>query len=75
MRILKEAGFNALRSAHNPASRALLEACDKYGMYLMDETFDMWYNRKNKYDYGCDFAETGSRIPGPWWNGTITIPA
>ena len=57
MRILKEAGFNALRSAHNPASRALLEACDKYGMYLMDETFDMWYNRKNKYDYGCDFAE------------------
>lgn len=57
VRILKEAGFNALRSAHNPASRALLEACDKYGMYLMDETFDMWYNRKNKFDYGCDFAE------------------
>ena len=57
MRILKEAGFNALRAAHNPASRALLDACDKYGMYLMDETFDMWYNRKNKYDYGCDFAE------------------
>lgn len=57
VRILKEAGFNALRSAHNPASRALLEACDKYGMYLMDETFDMWYNRKNKYDYGCDFAD------------------
>lgn len=57
VRILKQAGFNALRSAHNPASRALLEACDKYGMYMMDETFDMWYNRKNKFDYGCDFAE------------------
>lgn len=55
VRILKEAGFNAIRSAHNPASRALLEACDYYGMYVMDETFDMWYNRKNKYDYGCDF--------------------
>ena len=57
VRILKEAGFNAIRSAHNPTSRAMLEACDHYGMYMMDETFDMWYNRKNKYDYGCDFEE------------------
>lgn len=55
VRILKEAGFNAIRSAHNPTSRAMLEACDHYGLYVMDETFDMWYNRKNKFDYGCDF--------------------
>ncbi|MEG2931547.1 MAG: glycoside hydrolase family 2 TIM barrel-domain containing protein, partial [Ruthenibacterium sp.] len=55
VRILKQAGFNAIRSAHNPCSAAMLQACDKYGMYLMDESFDMWYNRKNKYDYGCDF--------------------
>lgn len=55
VRILKEAGFNAIRSAHNPCSRAMLEACDHYGMYLMDETFDMWYNRKTKHDYGLDF--------------------
>ena len=55
VRILKEAGFNALRMAHNPASRAMLEACDHYGMYVMDETFDMWYNRKTKFDYGNDF--------------------
>lgn len=57
VRILKEAGFNAIRSAHNPTSRAMLEACDHYGMYMMDESFDMWYNRKNKFDYGCDFQE------------------
>ncbi|MBQ3879767.1 MAG: DUF4982 domain-containing protein [Oscillospiraceae bacterium] len=57
VRILKENGFNAIRSSHNPASRALLEACDKYGMYVMDESFDMWYNRKNPYDYGVDFEE------------------
>lgn len=57
VRILKEAGFNAIRSAHNPTSRAMLEACDHYGMYMMDETFDMWYNRKNKFDYGRDFEE------------------
>ena len=55
VRILKEAGFNAIRSAHNPTSRAMLEACDHYGMYMMDETFDMWFNRKTKNDYGNDF--------------------
>lgn len=55
VRILKEAGFNAIRSAHNPCSRAMLEACDHYGMYMMDESFDMWYNRKTKFDYGLDF--------------------
>ena len=57
IRILKENGFNAIRSSHNPASRATIEACDRLGMYVMDETFDMWYNRKNAYDYGCDFEE------------------
>ena len=57
VRILKEAGFNAIRSAHNPTSRAMLEACDHYGMYMMDETFDMWYNRKTKNDYGLDFED------------------
>lgn len=59
VRIMKEHGFNAIRSSHNPASEALLRACDKYGMYLMDETFDMWYVRKSKYDYGLDFKK--------WW--------
>ena len=57
VRILKENGFNAIRSSHNPASKALLDACDRYGMYVMDETFDMWYNRKNTYDYGLDFEK------------------
>lgn len=55
VRIMKEAGFNAIRSAHNPCSRAMLEACDHYGMYMMDETFDMWYSRKTKHDYGLYF--------------------
>lgn len=55
VRILKEQGFNAIRVAHNPASTAMLDACDYYGMYVMDETFDMWYVRKTKYDYGMDF--------------------
>lgn len=56
-RMLKEAGYNALRISHNPASTAMLEACDFYGLYVMDETWDMWYSRKNKYDYAIDFMD------------------
>ena len=57
VRILKEAGYNAIRSAHNPASEAMLRACDKYGVYVMDETWDVWYKAKNAYDYSRDFLE------------------
>lgn len=49
---LKEAGFNAIRSSHNPTSRHLLQACDELGMYVMDETWDMWFHKKSKEDYG-----------------------
>jgi hypothetical protein len=56
-RILKKAGFNAARSSHNPASPALLDACDKYGLYVMDETWDMWYGHKSKYDYASGFMD------------------
>lgn len=55
IRILKEAGYNSIRSAHNPCSRAILRACDKLGMYVMDETFDMWYIAKTYHDYSRDF--------------------
>lgn len=57
IRILKKNGYNAIRMAHHPAGRELLDACDKYGMYVMDETFDMWYYHKNKYDYATDFHD------------------
>lgn len=53
---LKEAGFNAIRSAHNPASQALLRACDKLGVYVMDELVDVWNKSKVSYDYSIDFA-------------------
>ena len=55
IRILKEAGFNAVRSAHNPASQALLKACDKLGVYVMDELSDVWTKDKTNYDYALDF--------------------
>ncbi|MCD8018044.1 MAG: DUF4982 domain-containing protein [Clostridiales bacterium] len=51
IRILLENGYNAIRSAHNPCSKALLRACDAMGMLVMDEYVDMWYIHKTKYDY------------------------
>ncbi|MDD3660687.1 MAG: glycoside hydrolase family 2 TIM barrel-domain containing protein, partial [Lachnospiraceae bacterium] len=51
IRILKENGYNAIRSAHNPCSKALLEACDRLGMLVMDEYVDAWYIHKTEYDY------------------------
>ena len=53
---LKAAGFNAIRSAHHPAGRALLDACDRCGLLVMDELSDVWNVRKNPYDYAWDFS-------------------
>ncbi len=54
---MKAFGFNAIRSAHNPMCRNLLDACDELGMYVMDEAWDMWYDHKNTYDYACRFLD------------------
>lgn len=61
---LKEAGFNALRMSHHPMAPAMLRACDDLGMYVMDETFDMWNRCKSDYDYGLYFNE--------WWETDVT---
>jgi len=49
---LKAVGYNAIRMAHHPASKALLKACDKYGVAVMDELTDMWNSSKSPRDYG-----------------------
>ena len=51
---LKEAGFNAIRTAHNPFGEALLRACDRHGMLVMHESFDTW--GLNKVDFDNTFA-------------------
>lgn len=60
-RQLKEAGFNSIRSAHHPMSKAMLEACDKHGMLVMDELADMWNHPKNTCDYAQIFDEYWER--------------
>ena len=59
VRLLKENGYNALRSAHNPCSKALLDACDRQGMLMMDEYIDHWYIHKTEHDYVDYFKD--------WW--------
>ncbi|MGI4820866.1 MAG: sugar-binding domain-containing protein [Janthinobacterium lividum] len=57
--LLKANGFNALRITHNPPSPALLDACDRLGMLVIEEAFDMWREAKNPNDYHLYFDE--------WW--------
>ncbi len=61
--ILKKAGFNALRSSHHPMSKSLLYACDRLGMLVMDESFDMWTSSKSENDYALHFPV--------WWEKDI----
>ena len=55
IRLLKQAGFNAVRSAHNPCSRALLSACDRLGIMVLDEFADQWFIPKTMHDYSRCF--------------------
>lgn len=57
IRILQENGYNAVRSAHNPCSKAMLDACDETGMLIMDEYIDAWYIHKTKYDYADEMEK------------------
>ena len=64
VRLLKANGYNAIRSAHNPCSKALLTECDRQGMLVMDEYIDHWYIHKTEHDYVDYFNE--------WWHQDLT---
>lgn len=53
--LMKAAGYNAIRSAHNPASQATLDAADELGMVVIDEAFDAWNKPKRDQDYARFF--------------------
>jgi beta-galactosidase len=57
LELMKAAGYNAVRSAHNPASQATLDAADRLGMLVIDEAFDMWSVGKRKNDYSRFFKD------------------
>ena len=62
--LLKANGYNAVRFAHNPNSPKLLEACDKLGMLVINEAFDMWNTPKTPDDYANYFKD--------WWQIDLT---
>lgn len=57
--LLKAGGFNTVRTSHNPPSVAFLDACDRLGMMVIDESFDGWRTAKNPFDYAVILSE--------WW--------
>lgn len=57
IKLLKDGGFNCVRTAHNPPSAALLAACDSIGMYVFDEAFDAWGIAKQPGDYSQYFRD------------------
>ena len=57
LQILKDMGCNAIRFSHNPPASAMLDLCDEMGFLAMDEAFDMWKKKKNKFDYHLNFEE------------------
>lgn len=42
LRLLKEFGFNHIRTSHNPYSESLLDFCDSIGILVVDELYDKW---------------------------------
>ena len=61
--LMKRNGYNAVRTAHNPPSSAFLDACDRLGMLVIDEAFDMWEAGKNARDYHLWFKS--------WWQNDV----
>ncbi len=63
VQLMKEAGFNAVRTSHNAPSEAFLYECDRQGLLVVDEAFDGWRDAKNKYDYSVFFDS--------WWKSDV----
>lgn len=55
--MLKDMGCDAIRTTHNMPTPELVELCDKMGLMLVVESFDVWKYAKCKNDYSTFFAD------------------
>ena len=62
--MLKEMGFNAIRTAHNPFAPEFYSMCDTLGIMVLNEGLDGWGISKARDDYGNYFKE--------WWLKDMT---
>ena len=61
LEILRAMGANAIRTSHNPPAPELLEACDRMGLLVIDESYDMWRIPKVPNGYAKYFGQWGER--------------
>ncbi len=61
LEIMKTSGVKAIRTSHNPPSPELLEYCDRLGLVVMDESFDMWRIAKVPNGYSKYFDPWSER--------------
>lgn len=60
LRGLQALGVNAIRTAHHPFSPEFLDLCDRLGILVMNEAFDMWTVAKSPQDYHLFFTDWSS---------------
>ena len=61
IKILKDMGCDAIRTAHNMPSQMQMDICDSLGMMVMAESFDMWNYKKCKNGYARFFRSWADR--------------
>lgn len=75
VQLLKDAGFNAVRTAHNPSSTAFLEACDSIGMLVVSELLDKWRTACTQYDYASIFDRDWQDDVDSWVKRDVNHPS
>ena len=66
LKLMQGMGVNALRTAHNPPARQMLDLCDELGILVVDEAFDMWESAKTPYDYARFFPACAKEDVAAW---------
>jgi len=64
LKMLKEMGCNAIRTAHHPFATEFYNMCDTMGILVLADAMDGWRHTKAKYDYGLYFED--------WWKKDMT---